>query len=858
MRTRLTSFVGREADLDAIRTDLRGARLVTLLGAGGAGKTRLSQEAAESVADRWPDGVWLAELAPVRDPDAIAEAVLTALGGRETVLRGSTAEGLRAATDPHALDPLAQLAERCASRHMLLVLDNCEHVVDAAATLVETLLLECPHVTVLATSREPLGVPGESVRPVEPLPDPVALRLLADRGAAALPGFRTEADPEACAEICRRLDGLPLAIELAAARLRSLTPRQLADRLDDRFRLLTGGSRTVLPRQQALRAVVDWSWDLLDDAERAVLRRLSVFSGGCELDQAEAVCADGDAEPAARLVDPRDVAALLGALVDKSLVVAAPAGPGGMRYRLLETVAEYASERLDEAGERSAAERRHLVAYRELARTADPLLRGPAQREWLERLESDHDNVRTALRRAVAARDEHEALCLVLSMYWFWELRGHRSDATTWSKAASDLGPDPFAEPGVRAPALRERCTDAPPPMSPEQLAEARREAWIIHFACAQPDVMWVNSEEGRGQLRVLAETYAPGQPQVCRPPAASWFFALLVLGEYVQVNEVLEASVRSCRESGAEWELAMTLHMRCRMLNERPGGLEQSELDAEESLALFTRLGDQWGVAEALSGRGEAYERLGRLAEAAGDYRRAITLAEELGAHSQVPMLRARLAGVLLESDDDSLGEEGEDAEAMLYEAVEQGERSGGDTGHFARVGLAMRLGREGRVEEAREQIRALRGTFEQWAPSFFCGMIDGLDGYLDVRAGEPRAGLAKLRGAIAGMRSDPLTQIVAPQMVVWWLATVAEAMSGIGRADTAARLLGAYDVQREPFGNVPVVTRECRDRAARAARTELGDTVYERLYAEGGGLTPDEAATLAGTHDDGPADGT
>ncbi|WP_240649151.1 BTAD domain-containing putative transcriptional regulator [Streptomyces sp. Z26] len=854
LRSRLTSFVGRETDLDALRADLDGARLVTLLGPGGAGKTRLSQEAAESVADHWPDGVWLAELAPVRDPDTVAETVLTALGGRETVLRGSPAEGLRAAVDPHASDPLGQLAERCASRRMLLVLDNCEHVIDAAATLAETLLLECPQVTVLATSREPLGVPGECVRPVEPLPAPVALRLLADRGAAAQPGFRIEADPEACAEICRRLDGLPLAIELAAARLRSLTPRQLADRLDDRFRLLTGGSRTVLPRQQALRAVVDWSWDLLDAAEHAVLRRLSVFSGGCRLDQAEAVCADGGVggtadppAPVAPAVLPRDVAALLGALVDKSLVVAAPSGPDGMHYRLLETVAEYAAERLDEAAERAAVERRHLVTYRELARTGDPLLRGPAQREWLERLEDDHDNLRTALRRAVAARDEHEALCLVLSLYWFWELRGHSSDAVTWTKAASDLGPDPFGTPGVRAPSLAERCTVAPPPMAPEMLAEARRQVWIIHFAAAQPPAAWTDTDEGRARLRALADAYRPGQPQVCRPPASAWFFAMLLLGDPVDLGEVLDAGVRGCRDTGSDWELAMMLHMRCRMLNELPGTFDRSVRDAEESLALFTRLGDRWGVAEALAVRGEAYERRGRLAEAAGDYRRAAGVARELGAEAQVPVLRARLAMVLVEGGDDSVPEEGEDGERMLREAIGMSEGLGGDTVHFPRVGLVLMLGREGRIDEARAELAALRDSCEQWVPSFFRDMIEGIDGYLDVRAGEPRAGLDKLCRALAGSRSDPLTRIVAPQLIVWWLATVAEAVSGLGRPEAAARLLGAYDTRRADHGHVPVSPRECAERAGRAARAALGDTAYARLHAEGGRLGADEATALA-----------
>ncbi|MFE5721259.1 AfsR/SARP family transcriptional regulator, partial [Streptomyces erythrochromogenes] len=239
LRARLTTFVGREDDIRVIGDDLARARLVTLLGPGGAGKTRLSQEAAEAHEPRggWPDGVWLVELAPVDDPEDVAEATLAAVGARETKLRGAAAEELRALTDRNGDNPLDRLAEHCAHRSLLLVLDNCEHVVEAAAELAERLLTHCPGVQILATSREPLGVPGESVRPVEPLPDPIALRLLGDRGAAARAGFTVDEDPAAAAEICRRLDGLPLAIELAAARLRLLTPRQIADRLDDRFRL---------------------------------------------------------------------------------------------------------------------------------------------------------------------------------------------------------------------------------------------------------------------------------------------------------------------------------------------------------------------------------------------------------------------------------------------------------------------------------------------------------------------------------------------------------------------------------------------------------------------------------------------
>ncbi|GDY53078.1 hypothetical protein SVIO_037010 [Streptomyces violaceusniger] len=661
LRARLTSFVGRETDLAALRGDLAEHRLITLLGPGGAGKTRLSQEAAEAVAPGWPDGVWLVELAPVDDPETVPEAVLSALGARETVILGTTAEGLRAASDPTLHDPRARLIEHCAPRRMLIVLDNCEHLVAAAAHLAESLLAQCPGVTILATSREPLAVPGELVRPVEPLPDPVALRLLQDRGAAARPGFRTEDDPAACAEICRRLDGLPLAIELAAARLRLLTPRQLADRLDDRFRLLTSGSRTALPRQQTLRAVVDWSWGLLDAPERTVLARLSVFAGGCGLAEAEAVC--GDVEERAGAVDPRDVAALLGSLVDKSLVVTAPGTDPGtepgatdgttdgeMRYRLLETVAEYAAERLDESGERAAVERRHLVAYRELARTADPLLRGPAQRHWLLKLETEHENLRTALRRAVAARDEQEALCLVLSLGWFWHLRGHRAEAHHWATAAAELGPSPFAPPVTPAPPLYVSCIAAPPPMAPELLEEARRGARLFALSNIEGDLQAMVGANTQRELEGIVSAYRPGLPQSCRLPGVLWFFAVVLKGDFALLRGMADEAVRTCRELGYEWELAFNLQLRARVHNERNGEHEGAIRDADEALEIFRRLGDVWGTAEALAGRGETREQRGEGAAAAEDYRAAIRCAQELGAHEQVLFLRSRLAGVFVE----------------------------------------------------------------------------------------------------------------------------------------------------------------------------------------------------------------
>ncbi|MFD3482075.1 BTAD domain-containing putative transcriptional regulator [Streptomyces sp. NPDC058665] len=832
LRVPLTSFVGRDTDLDALRGDLRDARLVTLLGAGGAGKTRLSQEAAAAADPAgWPDGVWLAELAPVDDPATVPEAVLLALGARETVLRGAGAEGLRAA-DPGSNDPLVRLVEHCSRRRMLILLDNCEHVVDAAARLAEELLARCPGVTVLATSREPLGVPGEVVRPVGPLPEPMALRLLADRGAAARPGFRTDEDPAAADEICRRLDGLPLAIELAAARLRMLTPRQIADRLDDRFRLLTGGSRTVLPRQQTLRAVVDWSWDLLDSAERTALGALSVFAGGCDLAAAEAVCGP-------------DALEVLGSLVDKSLVVATPAPDGAMRFRLLETVLEYAGERLDESDGRAAAERRHLVHFRELARCADPKLRGAEQLPWIERLSVEYENLRTALRHAVAAGDEHEALCLVHSLAWYWHIRDMRTDARHWSGAAAELGPDPFDPPVSPAPPIHERCTDAPPPMAPELLLEARRGARLIHLANMDHDFDVWTSPDALEWLRRVREVYRPGLPQTCRTPGSLWFFSILLTGESDRLREVTDGTVDACRDLGYEWELASALQVRANILANRTEWVGDAGRDAEESLEIFTRIGDAWGAAEALSARAEAFERSGEFERSATDFRAAIDNARLLGAESQISLLRTRLAGVMMETGD------GDEAEAMLREILARTERRGYEAEPAARLYLAMWLGRTGRATEGRRELDLLLDDFNRSNLALFEGFVFGLLSWLENLDGRYAEALDRSRQALDRTR-DPMSRMVAPQMPAVHLLTAGWAMAGLGgpeRVRDGARLVGAYEAHLPRGHYSHSQERECREGAdATIHAGGLAGADYEKALAEGRTLSLDEAFELAG----------
>jgi predicted ATPase len=712
---------------------------------------------------------------------------------------------------------------------MLLILDNCEHVVDAAAHLVEELLERCPGLTVLATSREPLGVPGELLRPVEPLPEPVALRLLADRGAAARPGFRIADDPEAAAEICRRLDGLPLAIELAAARLRMLTPRQIADRLDDRFRLLTSGSRTVLPRQQTLRAVVDWSWDLLDEDERDALRRLSVFAGGCDLAAAEAVCG-----PAA--LDT------LGSLVDKSLVVAAPSGEEGMRYRLLETVAEYAGERLDESGDRAAAERAHLTYYRELARTTDPALRGPGQGAAIALLEREYENLRTALRHAVAARDEQEAVCLVLSLSWYWQMRDQRIEARAWSHEVMALGPDPFAPPLRPATPLHESCTAAPPPMRPEVLEEGRRGVHLVHLSCMDMDMGAWQTPQAKDKLRAISETYRPGFPQTCRNPGSLWFYAVLLTGDIDRMHAVIDVTVSTCRELGFEWELAVALQMRANIRANRADTTEGATCDADEALEIFTRIGDAWGAAEALSARGEAHERMGEYGPAAADYSEAMTYAERIGARAQTAVLSVRLGGILME-----LGEP-ERGERMLRDVLAEGHGALNEAMPAGRLFLAMWLGRTGRVAEAREQMSLLREDFAASTFVVFDGFVLGVDAWLDAVDGQYAAALDKARQATE-RAADPLAQMIAPHMISAHLTTAATALAGLDggrRARDAARLLGAADHLLPPGHFVGPMEDEVRARAEAGVRAILDDAAYDAAYAEGGGLSAAEAAAL------------
>ena len=439
----LTRFIGREEDLAQLTQRLATTRLVTLTGAGGTGKTRLALEAAATVVDDFADGVYLVDLATLSDPALMPQAVGGMLGLREAPGR-----------------PMgALLSEHLAARRVLLVLDSCEHLVLACAELVETLLRACPNLTVLATSREPLEIPGEINVVVRPLSSPderspvevetlerfEAVQLFADRAVLALPGFRlTAANAAGVARVCYQLDGLPLAIELAAARLRLLTVDQIAARLSDRFQLLAGGNRRGAARHQTLAAMLDWSYELLGEPERALLRRLAVFCGGWTLEAAERVTA-GQFGAGDVALSPGEVLELLTQLVNKSMVVVEHRPDEAPRYRLLETIRQYALARLEASGELETAERQHAVYFLALAE-ANRTQRAQAFFDWSERLDHEHDNLRAALAWAQSSPPDAALLLQLAGELWsYWQHHGYWSEARTWQLAA-------LALPGLEGP----------------------------------------------------------------------------------------------------------------------------------------------------------------------------------------------------------------------------------------------------------------------------------------------------------------------------------------------------------------------------------------------------------------------
>ncbi len=593
--TTLTTFVGRAEELAEVRRLLESSRLLTLTGAGGMGKTRRAIELVRGLAQAHTGGVVFVELAALAEPALVPQAVASALGIQEQPGR-----------------PLRQtLVDALRSRQVLLVLDNCEHLVQVCAEIAESLLRDCPDLRILATSRQPLRIPGEVAWRVPPLGMPLrpgriapgelasseAALLFVERARAAQPGFGlSEQNAPHIAQICHRLDGIPLALELAAARVPALGVPQLATRLEDCFSLLTGGSRTALPRQRTLRGALDWSCGLLSDREQRLFQRLSVFAGGWTLEAAEAICA-GEVLPRA------EVLGLLAELVDQSLVVAEECG-GSQRCRLLEPVRQYARERLEAADEGDELGRLHAEYFTRLAEAAEPELLGPAQAEWLDRLEVEHDNLRAALARATRRGPGRLdgvpmaalGLRLATALVMLWHIRGYWHEGRRWLEAALVMA--------ARAPALLR--------------AKALNAAGWLAWDQGDYDRAGALSEEALALSRVLGDPWSIGW-STGRLSHVRW-----MQGRYDEAAALAEEAVSLFRGLDAPWYLGWSLHQSGRVAHARGDEERASDL-FEESLAHFGIAGDR--------GFGMAFQfaNLGDVARACGDLPRAIQLYEEV-----------------------------------------------------------------------------------------------------------------------------------------------------------------------------------------------------------------------------------
>ncbi|MEH0974244.1 BTAD domain-containing putative transcriptional regulator [Micromonospora sp. CPCC 205546] len=803
----LTPLVGRAEAVRQVHEALRVGRLVTLAGSGGVGKTRLAVEAAHRLVEAYRDGVWLVELAPLRpgDPAALAGSLLAVLGIRDT---GAGEPGPTGAP----ATPADRLVDALRDRDLLLVLDNCEHVVEPVAELAQRVLRHAPGVRLLATSQDPLGLAGERVWPVPPLELPApdatepavlarssAVQLFVARAAAAVPGFVLDAaNARDVAELCRRLDAVPLALELAATRVRALGVRGLVARLDDRFRLLSGGRRGVPPRQQTLRAMLDWSWELLSDPERAVLRRLAAHADGCTLEAAEAVCADRD-------LPADDVLGLLVRLVDRSLVVMTE-GAGEPRYRLLESVAAYCLARLREADEVAALRRRHRRHYVELARRADDGLRGSTQRRWLARLDQETANLRLALDGARVDGDAADALELATALAWYRYLRGRLREARRSLEVALAVrGPAPAA---LRASAV----------------------CWRAGFALL---------ETGGDHAPLVAPALAgwpPDEDPAGRARAACFLgLALLNAGDVTASEELVDDALAHFERLGDRWGTATALSLRAGHAQSR-GDLAAAGRDGGRGVALFRELGDRWGQLQASFALAARAEAIGDYPEAARLHREGLRMAEELGLWLEAS---DRLSGLgriaLLTGDHDRAREFHERA---LRLAAEQHFKPGE---LYAQIGLGLGARREGRLDAAEELLRGVLEWTRQ--PGLYADVVRTLLlaelGFVAEQRGAVRAARELHAEAfeVATALGDPRAQALA-------LEGLAGTATLDGRHADAARLLGSAAMARAAVGApLPAGERSDVDRISGAARKALGPVAFSAEFDRGTALSPDDA---------------
>ena len=806
LRAPLTSFVGRREDVaELTRLLSNGTRLVTMVGPGGAGKTRLATETGRSLVGQSGDGIWFVELAPLGDAADVAPTVLSTLGASEYV--DIAPARLAPKHIPTSRAATLRLVEVIGDRRILLVFDNCEHLVQEVAGLVDSLLASCPRLRVLTTSREPLSIPGEHLHPVGPLGMPPehaatdaypAVQLFVDRARAVRPDFQlTDTNREAVAEICRRLDGMPLAIELAAARLRALTPPQIVDRLADRFRLLTSGSRTALPRHQTLRAVVEWSWDLLDPDEQAVARRLSLFSGGATLEAAEQICSD-------ETIPAESVLGVLASLVDKSLVEAA-ADERSVRYRMLETVRAYGAEQLKASGEYERFRHAHRAYFSRMLRKARPKLRTGDQIEWIARLTADNENLLDALRTAIDAGSARVAVQMVAVLGEYWTMSGRPAEAVSWMQAA-------LAVPGPTVPldkaealyllALGRMSTEEDPATSFQQMIRGLATVrWMT-----RRHRMLVDSGIGLFTNAVWA---------AIRRDKATCFAELEAAGRHPD-----------------PWIRNMGV-MCGAMFRENEGEIEEMAVNLTIALDGFRELGDRFGMSMALRGLAGYKAGHGEHAEALESLTEALRLVEELGTTEGVAQLLGSSAMSRIELGDH------DGARADLERAMRLSEETGSRGSQaMALMGLARLAHRTGRFDEAKELAERgysmLDAAAERIAPHGQAALLSQLSRIYastgDVEQAQ-RCGREAVQLAL-GTEDMPVAAAVVETSVD---SLVLAARTQAAELTAAARTLGLAAAIK---GTRAIPDADVQ-RLVDGLRDALGNEAYETAYDEGAALT-------------------
>ena len=807
----LTTFIGREREIAEVKRLLTKAHVLTVTGTGGNGKTRLSLEVASGLLDEYPDGVWLIELASVAASVLVPQILATTVGVREEAGR----------------PVLSTLLDHLRPQRALLLFDNCEHLIDACAQLADALLHACPQVKIMASSRELLGLTGEMAFRIPPLsmPNPrhppsferlmeyEAIRLFVERAAAVKPGFRlTEDNVSAVAQICQRLDGIPLAIELAAARVRSLSVHQITAHLDERFRLLTGGSRTAMARHQTLRGLIDWSYGLLSDAERTLLRRLSMFVGGWTL-------AAGEAVGAGPGVDRDEVVELLARLVDKSLVLMDDDQGQDARYRLLETIRQYGLDKLAETTEAEVVRDRHRDFYLGFAEEAEAQLRGREQVAGLKRLEVDHDNLRTALRWSLDRGETEVALRLGSALWLFWDTHGYVREGREWVDdllARADALPASALTPGTQR--ARAKLLDG---------AGRLRARWSEYaMACeldAQALAVWRELGDQRGMAEALNNIGV----------------GMRYLGDRERSQATVEESLALFRGLSDKRGIAHALNNLAELAR-GDADLARARALFEESVPLFEAIEDGRGLSYALDNLGGILTSQGDYTRAETLYGRSLQLAEELGDKHAIATALRSLGGVAHHRRDHVR------ARGFYEDSVTRfREMNDGVCLAKSLTGFAVASHEMGDHEQARalgdQGLTLLR---EADAKGELALRLNELGRPALTHGDVARAArlFQESLGLFAEAHDNP--GIVAN------LADLARVAAARGHPSVVIRLLAVVDTQRRAGRlSCPDADRTACDRAVAAARGQLDAATGDAVWCEGAAMTLEQAVAHART---------